>query len=108
MKPSRINNKRNMNGQQTKYFRYGWLTAVVLFVAILAGLIYLFNLKSSENVEPVVKEQVEPGLGESGAACGGKKRLPCRPGNVCTITDDVTAEGVCVTVDANPAPVIPD
>jgi len=88
---------------------YGWLVAGVVFVGLIAGLAFLFTLKK-ETAKPSVpiQEQKRPGLGEEGATCGGKLRLPCRPGTLCVVNDDAAQTGVCVKVSDNPAPVVPE
>ena len=88
---------------------YGWLVIGVVLVGLIAGLAFLFTLKKEAARPPVpAQEQPRPGLGEEGATCGGKLRLPCRPGTLCVIRDEATQTGICIKVTDNPAPVVPN
>jgi len=93
---------------RTRFPWYGWLIVGVIIVSIIAGLAFLFTLKKETAKPPVPIQQQQPGLGEEGAACGGKLRLPCRPGNLCVVKDDADKTGICIKVTDNPAPVRPN
>jgi hypothetical protein len=78
-----------------------WL--MFIGVSIVAGfLAYQFILKQQQNEFRLPTENPEVGLGMEGAICGGKKRLPCMPGNQCKINNAETNEGVCVHVTDDP------
>lgn len=81
-----------------------WL--LVLIVTVLLGAVVLFvgidSWKKEANKSMLPKANPQAGLGEDGAVCGGERRLPCRPGSICVITDTGTEEGVCVKGSADP------
>ncbi len=81
-----------------------WL--LVLIVTVLLGAVVLFagitSWKKEANKSMLPKVNPQTNLGEDGAICGGERRLPCRPGSICVITDTETEEGACVKGSADP------
>ena len=86
------------------------IVSIVVGVLLLAAIVFLaYYLPQTRQAPAAAQLRVNPsaGLGDEGARCGGDLRLPCKPGNLCVVTDDLKREGVCVMITEHPAPVKP-
>jgi len=79
--------------------------AVVLF--LLFALSISLTLRTARRAVSLPPETVAPSaervgaignglLGELGSVCGGEKRLPCRPGTMCSVEMDGEMQGICI------------
>jgi len=84
-----------------------WMSVLYLAIAFILGLAVYAFLFSGKNKFDLPEEGPDIGLGMPGALCGGEKRLPCLPGNICEIKDKEKDEGICVHITDEPGKAIP-
>jgi len=67
---------------------------MVLYAFQFVGVRETSDLQNRE-----LKVDESAGLGELGAECGGRLRLPCKPGLQCEYKNKILKTGVCAGVD---------
>jgi len=69
---------------------------VVVFVILLFLGIQFFGVRKTSNLQNRNFEiNKTAGLGELGAECGGRLRLPCKPGLYCEYKTKTSVSGIC-------------